>query len=237
MNDNLCSVSSNQSGVHRNLLAVVARHRRHVYQKPIAEHTRDAFRQLQQALAARPRPLVLDSGCGVGESTEHLAARHADCWVIGVDKSARRLARRGAQAVVNQDNAWWVRADLVDFWRLAAAAGWRLQHHYLLYPNPWPKAEHLQRRWHGHPVFPTLMALGGALEARSNWRIYLAELALALRCYCGLQPLVEDFRAEEFITPFERKYARRGESLYRLHLPLPASPQLTPVSSQLTVDG
>jgi hypothetical protein len=48
----------------------------------------------------------------------------------------------------------FVRADLVDYWRLLAEAGIGLARHYILYPNPWPKIGHLARRWHAHPVFP-----------------------------------------------------------------------------------
>ena len=51
-----------------------------------------------------------------------------------------------------------------------------------LYPNPWPKKKHLGRRWHGAPVFPALVKLGGELEMRSNWQTYLDEFALALAC-------------------------------------------------------
>ena len=58
-------------------------------------------------------------------------------------------------------NAVLIRADLVDFWRLLADNGVRLARHYNLYPNPWPKIGHLARRWHGHPVFPALLELGG----------------------------------------------------------------------------
>ena len=55
----------------------------------------------------------------------------------------------------------------------AARADICLARHYVLYPNPWPKIGHLARRWHGHAVFPDLLALGGVFECRSNWRIYI----------------------------------------------------------------
>ena len=66
-----------------------------------------------------------------------------------------------------------MRADLNDFYRLAADAGWRLARHFILYPNPWPKSVHLKRRWHGAPVFPYMLRLGGVMELRSNWKLYL----------------------------------------------------------------
>lgn len=38
--------------------------------------------------------MILDAGCGVGESTLRLAARFPEARVIGVDKSAARLGRQ-----------------------------------------------------------------------------------------------------------------------------------------------
>ena len=125
---------------------------------------------------------MLDSGCGTGASTRALARAHPDCLVIGVDKSVARLGRTGASAFPHREgNAVWLRAELSSFWRLALQAGWALERHYLLYPNPWPKPGQLQRRWHGHPVFPELLRLGGRLELRCNWEIYALEFAAAHR--------------------------------------------------------
>ena len=120
------------------------------------------------------RPLILDSGCGVGQSTAKLALRFVDSYVLGIDKSAARLGRSPELP----EDACLVRAELVDGWRLLASRGERLARHDLLYPNPWPKIGHLARRWHGHAVFPELLALGGVLECRSNWESTLPSWAL-----------------------------------------------------------
>lgn len=214
------SVHSNQDDVHEKLQQVVARHRHTVYQAPIATHTRTAFDALSARLAEEQRAIVLDSGCGVGESTRYLAEHHPDAWVIGIDKSAHRLAKQGVQDLYQEQHCFYVRANLVDFWRLAQSAGWRLQHHYLLYPNPWPKSEHLKRRWHGHSVFPSLLALGGELELRTNWRLYLAEFKQALAIYGYSANADWEFKPETEITAFERKYRARKEPLYRLRVNL-----------------
>jgi tRNA (guanine-N7-)-methyltransferase len=112
-------------------------------------------------VSAAGAPLILDSCCGVGESSRLLARAFPNHYVIGVDQSASRLARGGGRAAECPANLDLVRADVVDYWRLLHEAGVRLDRHYLLYPNPWPKIGHLSRRWHGHPVFPTLLELGG----------------------------------------------------------------------------
>ena len=47
-------------------------------------------------------------------------------------------------------NLYMIRAELADFWYLICHhSDWCIKEHYILYPNPYPKNKHLQRRWHG----------------------------------------------------------------------------------------
>jgi hypothetical protein len=115
---------------------------------------------------------------------------------------------------------WLVRAELTDFWRLlqrqpqaslqsgggdngdcddatkdAAITTLTVVHHYLLYPNPYPKQVRLNQRWYAHASFPILLQLlllhcsgsgvtaGGSLTVRSNWRQYLEEFGMACEFY------------------------------------------------------
>ena len=208
-------VASAQEGPHRDLAALVGRHLAHPFRKPILDYNRAAF---TVAMAARAgwnptAPLILDAGCGVGWSTLRLAGDHPDHFVIGVDQSLDRLQRGKPWPL--PANAVLVRADLVDFWRLLAGAGIRLARHSVLYPNPWPKIGHLARRWHGHPVFPAMLELGGVLECRSNWRIYIEEFCFALIRVTGRDAVCERYAPEIALTPFERKYLESGHPLYR----------------------
>jgi len=226
MHANSRAIVTNQPGPHQELARRVSRALAHPLKKPIAEHTRNAFAEADAWLSARPRPLILDAGCGVGLSTRQLAEQFPDHVVIGVDRSADRLSRDHGEL---PDNALLVRADLVDFWRLALASGWQPARHYLLYPNPYPKAAHLKMRWHGHPVFPAILALGGRLELRSNWRLYVEEFALAIEQASGEVVKAEIYRPDgDFLTPFECKYHASGQSLWRLQVELPPAPELLP---------
>ncbi|WP_322520510.1 SAM-dependent methyltransferase [Guyparkeria halophila] len=206
-------VTSSQTAPHEDLERQLRRHARRPFAKPIAAYNREAFDRVATQLASTERPLILDSGCGTGDSSRLLAYRHPDHWVVGVDRSADRLSR---QRTDTPANCLLVRADLVDFWRLAHEHGWRPARHYLLYPNPEPKPRHLKRRFHAHPVFPAFVALGGRIESRSNWRIYLEELAQAL-AFHGRACHIESVPADEpAMTLFERKYQASGQSLWRL---------------------
>ena len=226
------NIVTNQPGPHRDLVRRVERALRHPLRKPIADHTRTAFEQADVWLGqgGAGAPLILDAGCGVGLSTRRLASRFPDHRVIGVDRSADRLSRdHGALP----DNALLARADLVDFWRLALAAGWQPARHYLLYPNPYPKSAHLKARWHGHAIFPVILALGGLLELRSNWRLYVEEFALALEQATGVRASVEAHDpGTNCLTPFEQKYHASGQSLWRLVAILPHAPGLVPAVSR-----
>jgi tRNA (guanine-N7-)-methyltransferase len=215
---NSIPVTSNQDGIHPDLQRVLERHRAAHFRKPISAHTLQAFEHMRASWSRAGKPsLVLDAGCGVGWSTLRLALRHPDHLVVGVDQSAQRLQRGPASAVGNPANLLLLRADLVDFWRLLAAHRMALSHHYLLYPNPWPRKQHLGRRWHGHPVFPVIVALGGTLECRSNWIVYLQEFAIALQVTSGsaAQILAWDPPDGTALTPFEKKYRASGHGLWR----------------------
>ncbi|SMQ80291.1 tRNA G46 methylase TrmB [Pseudidiomarina planktonica] len=215
-------VTTNQNGNHDELTALVMRHLRSPFKKPIQEHNAEAFAEVQRLVADWQGPLILDSCCGVGESTARLAQEHPEALVIGVDKSAHRLQRHAQYEQAGAGERYiLVRADLNDFWRLAVAANWHLHKHYILYPNPWPKASHLSRRWHGSPVWPYVMALGGELVMRSNWVIYLTEVAATLalvNCSASVKTLLAD---NEPLTPFERKYQNSNQQLWQLQAQLP----------------
>lgn len=213
---------SGQEAVHRHLRRLLDRHSRTPFGKPCAEHSRFAFADSfdrYQRLAGGSR-LILDSGCGVGESSIALARRFPDHYVIGVDQSAVRLARARRAAAGWPENLDLVRADLVDYWRLLHDAGGQLERHYLLYPNPWPKIGHVGRRWHGHAVFPTVLALAGALECRSNWPIYIAEFCFAVELLSGRVAACEAYVPLAPMSPFERKYLAAGHPLWRCRVDL-----------------
>ena len=211
--------TSAQTGIHEQLANLLDRHRNAPFLKPYADYNRAA---LDASLERRQRiephaPLILDSCCGVGESSIALARAFPGHYVIGVDQSASRLARNiGEKSAGLPENLDLVRADLVDYWRLLGDAGVRLDRHYLLYPNPWPKIGHLSRRWHGHPVFTAMLELGGVLECRSNWQIYIEEFCFALTRLTGREDVCERYEPETTLTPFERKYLESGHALFRV---------------------
>ena len=231
-----------------------------------ARHTAKAFRQVVDFVDSfyenRPflhgKRVIFDSGCGLGMSTAHLAQKHPNMPIIGIDRSISRLSKHHtSEGGEQQDtgfyrkiasNAILVRADLGAFWMMALdTSDWIVHSHYILYPNPYPKSKHLQRRWHGHSVFPAVLVLGGDLIVRSNWEVYCNEMATAMNAIvhgasrtCHLPEALEQLGQSEYddvgfkkqkvqvkricpdpaMTHFEQKYVDAGVLLYELSVPL-----------------
>ena len=212
-------VTTNQIGVHERLDDIVLRNLNNPFCKPIAEHTQVAFDQVTEWLQSRTGELILDSCCGIGESSRHLANRYPEASVIAVDRSAHRLSKHDNCFSGELDNLLFVRADLIDFWRLAVAAQWRLAKHFILYPNPYPKSAQVQRRWHASPVFSDLLALGGGLTVRSNWQLYIEEFVRALEL-TGRESSVQLYCADQPMSAFERKYWESGQQSWQCQVQL-----------------
>ncbi|WP_405329658.1 tRNA (guanine(46)-N(7))-methyltransferase TrmB [Fibrobacter sp.] len=262
------SVTSNQETLHKDLEEVVRKYARTTFLRPIADHTREAFAEVEEFVkkfydarnngspprcseddkrdVTAPVAVILDSGCGTGESTIHIARRFPGIPVIGIDKSCARLNKAGNPSqTAGEDvpsNAFWIRAELLDFWRLALdhvrSGQWTIPYHAVYYPNPWPKQSEATRRFHMHPIFPTLLALGETIELRTNWEIYAREFAEAARIAAkelngsptlrfeddergdshsgtGKTIKCESFDPENPETAFERKYKEAGQKLWR----------------------
>ena len=213
-------VTSKQHGVHPALESCVRKHLESPWLQPLHRPTIETYCLLEQkGVFPAGQPVILDSGCGTGKSTQRLAQKFPGRLVIGVDQSRSRLAKSGMQSnFLCTDNCVLLRAELATFWRLLLESGLSPERHFLFYPNPWPKPGHLLRRWHGHPVFPQLLALGGEIEMRCNWDVYAREFAKASVIATGADISVKIIEPDKGITPFEQKYLERGQPLFSVHI-------------------
>ena len=212
-------IETNQTAHHTSLQKVVTKYLNSETKKPFSEHSLMALQQVKTWLDDWQGELIFDSCCGVGESTVAIAKAHHHAKVIGIDKSAVRLDKHRAYTANGVTNYMVMRADLNDFWRLSVLEGWHLTKHYLLYPNPYPKASQLQNRWYASSALPDIIKLGGLLEVRSNWQLYIEEFAMALQL-ANIQAKTKQYNADQAMTPFERKYWGSGQSSWQLIAPL-----------------
>jgi tRNA (guanine-N7-)-methyltransferase len=211
---NSSAVISNQNGPHEKLQAILEKRAKSEFKRPISDHTKYAFDKVCERVKLNIFSIILDSGCGVGDSTIYLAQKYPHHFVVGLEKSAQRLHK--ARTKKQTSNMLYVRADQFDFWRLAAHSGWQIDAHFLFYPNPWPKKEHLTRRIHGHPAFTTFAALTNYIEVRSNWKVYIDELAIALKLVDGRSSEINEIEDIVPVSQFESKYHKSGQELYKL---------------------
>ncbi|WP_299076118.1 SAM-dependent methyltransferase [uncultured Paraglaciecola sp.] len=208
------SITTNQLGVHKNLQKVVTRQLGNDSQRPLTDHTKQAYQEAVTWLGNWQGDLILDSCCGVGESTVNIAKAHPNARIIGIDKSALRTNKHQAYAS-DEQNYLVLRADLNDFLRLLILDGKKLSKHFLLYPNPYPKSAHLQRRWYATSALKDILKLGGILEVRSNWQLYIQEFAAALDIAL-VNNHIKLYKSAYAITPFERKYWESGQDSWQL---------------------
>jgi tRNA G46 methylase TrmB len=237
------SITTNQTSVHEDLIKVAAKHKQNKSKRPVAEHTRVAFKHMLKWLAGWHGDVIIDACCGVGESTINIATEYPNAKIIGIDKSVARLGKhqsyvdndkllvldpkndtRQKQSTGKPENYLLLQADLNDFWRLLLdytseeRPGWRVVKQFILYPNPYPKKSQLGKRWHGSALFPCIIALCSNIEVRSNWRLYIEEFLLAAEYY-DLKGNIEDIcrkSTNTAYTPFERKYLAANQTCFKL---------------------
>lgn len=212
-------ITSPQSSPHKRLTHVVSKHIENRYQKPFQHHNLIAFEELQKAISEHGKTsFILDSCCGTGMSTALLAHANPNSLILGIDRSAKRLTKQSDNTLFKKpENCLYLQADCEDIWRLCVENNLVFEKHFILYPNPYPKLEHLKRRWHGHPVFPFLRKLSSEIVLRSNWKLYLEEFSLAWSLLTKSEAIeVSTLDVQKPLTLFERKYAGSGQTLYEL---------------------
>ncbi len=212
-------VYTNQQGLHKDLLEIIKRYNITSFKRPIPQRAHDNLKNILSWLGPLSLDdVILDLGCGVGESTYHIAIDNPGCAVIGIDKSASRINRNNQYKKNAPVNMYLLREDVIDIIRLIYTTQelFRVKKIYILYPNPWPKANGIKKRWHGNPIFAFLMSFTCEIEVRSNWKNYLDEFSVAASTYHKKCLEVDSYTPEKIVTPFERKYLNSSHTLFRL---------------------
>mmetsp|Transcript_6259 Transcript_6259/g.7934 ORF Transcript_6259/g.7934 Transcript_6259/m.7934 type:complete len:321 (-) Transcript_6259:45-1007(-) len=237
--------------------------------RPIAAHTKDAFDQIYDKVdPSRDIILDSGTGTGrstllLGEmypehtvigvdrsftrlSRNALENEKAEEVVIATSKGESHYGNSDSDTGSSQrpfqalsSNVFLVRAELTDFWRLMLQTDWNVSHHYMLYPNPYPKKNRIKKRFYAHPSFPLILQLGGQIVLRSNWEGYLKEFTDSVVYADEFYQSVENSNFENVAlkyvknatigpkeridksiawTNFEKKYDDVGEKTYELVL-------------------
>lgn len=97
-----------------------------------------------------------------------------------------------------------------------------VENYFLLHPNPYPKAQHLNKRWHAMPAMSLLVDTlkpGGCITLATNQKFYYEEALVYMRDVWKFSILEQTTYSKGDIegrTHFERKYLSRGEVIFNV---------------------
>ena len=171
----------------------------------------------QQKLKSE-KPLVLEIGSGMGETTIEIAKAHPEVDFVavevhgpGVGSLLNRIeAEKLANLRVIRHDALEVLEHMVEDGSLAAI--------HLFFPDPWPKKRHHKRRL-VQPAFAALaarkLAPGGVLHAATDWPDYADWMQEVFSREASLQK-ADSGLAQKPVTKFEARGKRLGHPIREL---------------------
>lgn len=173
-----------------------------------------------------PGPLVMEIGIGNGEFLAHLARKHPDWNLVGIEiylpgvaKAISRLEDLGVleRVRISQNPAQYVIEKQI--------APESLHGVYINHPDPWPKARHARRRLI-QPDFAALLVSrlepGGFLKLATDWPALAVWMREILDETEGLLNMGDESgfverEPDRIETKFEKRGRREGRESVFLH--------------------
>lgn len=160
------------------------------------------------------QPLVLEIGCGKGQFITQLAKLEPKKNFIGIEQQSSVLYHALSQDSL-PDNLRFVHADVDE---LLSVLSEPVEHIYLLFSDPWPKARHEKRRLTHVKRLRQYAALSSQLTIRTdNLALYEYTLESIKQSpfqitQHGILPAMESL----IQTEFEIKYRKLGKPIYHI---------------------
>ena len=167
-------------------------------------------------------PIDMEIGCGVGMFAIRRALSQPERSFIAIEHTQARFSRfsRRYQNHGAPRNLYPVHANAISWvhWNLPDES---IDHIFILYPNPYPKNAHQNRRWHAMPFMDRLVEVlkpGGTITIATNERFYVDEALSAFSSREGMRVLSNQTiqNPEDSRTHFERKYLERQQICFNL---------------------
>ncbi len=161
---------------------------------------------------ASSKPLVLEIGSGMGETTAAIAKAHPEVDFVAVEVHGpgigSLLNRIDKEAIANLRV---VRHDAVEVLERMIADG-ALAAVHLFFPDPWPKKRHHKRRLVQAQFVALLgrkLAPGGVVHLATDWPEYAEQMAAAFSANALFQKAARGL-VERSSTKFEQRGLRLG---------------------------
>ena len=171
-------------------------------------------------LFGRAAPLQVDLGCGDGSFLCELAAQFPDKNLLGIERLTKRVEKVRRKSV-KIDNARVLGTDTLFAVRYLLPTN-SVETFYLLFPDPWPKRRHQQRRIFTGEFLDAIAAAleqSGVLRVATDHLDYFHQIERLSRAHSEFE-IVPRSRDEVLIplTKFERRFCEQGMPIYRLTL-------------------
>jgi tRNA (guanine-N7-)-methyltransferase len=174
------------------------------------------------AAFGRKAPVVLEIGCGMGETTAAIAAASPQNNYLGIEVHPPGLGNLCKLAALQDlQNLRLIAHDAVDVVQRMIPEE-SLAGIHIFFPDPWPKKRHHKRRLIQAPFAAELarrLAPGGYLHCATDWEEYAGQMLAVLLAEPALQNTAEGYAprpASRPITKFERRGQRLGHGVWDL---------------------
>jgi tRNA (guanine-N7-)-methyltransferase len=186
---------------------------------PAPRFSYDIFHQWRSAQIG---PFAIEIGCGVGLHPIQWAKTNPLSHILAIERTKEKFARFSSRLLHHP--------QLQNIFPAHADASQLLPHlvqdesvdeYFVLYPNPYPKARHKNRRF-AHSPFSLFLAKtlkkGGRLSVATNDLSYADELRIHLPPRTELKLLADELIPCHSLprSHFEKKYLARGEPCFNL---------------------
>jgi tRNA (guanine-N7-)-methyltransferase len=164
------------------------------------------------AVFGRSAPVVLEIGCGMGETTATIAAAHPGNDYLGIEVHAPGVGSLLKEIATRElPNLRVIRHDAVEVLRDMIPAG-SLAGIHVYFPDPWPKKRHHKRRLIQPPFVHELalrLAPGGYLHCATDWGEYAQQMLAVLSAEPLLKNTADGFAPRPEWRP-QTKFETRG---------------------------
>lgn len=179
------------------------------------------------AVFGRSAPVVLEIGCGMGETTARIAQMRPDVNFLGCEVFAAgvgALAKRLEENAI--ENVRIIRHDAVEVVRDMIPED-SLDGVHIYFPDPWRKARHHKRRLVAQPFIGLLASrirAGGYIHCATDWENYAEQMLEVLegepklenRYGSGFSPVMANPLCERLTTKFQTRGEKLGHGIWDL---------------------